>query len=230
MANSGASWPWWVFSTQATNLIAQVQPANATVAFPYAAVKPGTANADNGWICTDPGGLNAAGGFFYTTDSLMRASIQWVAAVDILGTNNATLNMGLDTVANLSNSFCFNNNVNTTSGDYMQFRKKSTDTNWQAVSGKVNGGGVTETSTDIVTGGGTMPGAGVFATFRITWDGTAGSTKVTYFVNNVQVAQHTNAINGALSMRFAFGGKCTAASAGPTVYMGGVKAFITDAQ
>jgi hypothetical protein len=222
-ANSASvAWPWWVFSSVATGLSAQTVAANGTVTFPHAQVKPGTANTHNGWIATAPYGAAGSGAFFYTNNTLMRAAFEWTPTIDIVGANNVTFNMGLDDAANTST--CFANNAAV--GSYFQFRKKSTDTNWQCVTGTSGG---SETTTDIVTGGGTMPGASVWVPFRITWDGTTGSQKVTYFVNGVQVAQHTTNIPANTAMRFAFGGTDTGAAAA-IMYMGCVRAALLNVQ
>lgn len=212
-----ASPPWATAGNNIANLVAENIGAGQgasfgiSSAFPGAVMRPGTANSNNGWLQLGYAGTTSGTtpGMFYMGNTNVAMNMQWRGCLSVVGANLVTFNMGFDDALDGIGTYMFHNNANPSSS--FQFRKKSTDTHYFAVTGAVGGA---ETSTDT----GITPVAGVCNTFRISYAVIAGVKTVFYYIDGNLVATHTtNMPLATAQMIFGFGGTCTGAASNTTL-------------
>lgn len=191
--------PWRVLST--------IDDGNGFVATsptpsPCIQISPGHVSTDNLWIVTgevDPGDatrvLTNTGGFFDSsyTSAVISPSLEWRAAMSVIGANNTKWQMGWTDAVSTANAYQSN---------AAYFRKASADTNWQAVT---HAGGV-----DTVVDTGVPPTAFGWQQFRIEWDFT-GTPTVRFYINGNLVATNTTHVPSMYG-RIGFGAERSGAS------------------
>lgn len=209
--------PWHVVSVAAdASSKVETSKVNGNDNSTGARIFPGANNGNDIWLITgvDNGGPAYAysGAFFDSGTSVnwqYQSQLRWRAALQTAVGNNATYYMGWTDSSETNKAF--KNNVAT--GSFAAFRKASAQTSWDCVTA--------DGSAETVTSSGVVVGDGERHVFEIVFDTDVGGPTVAFYIDGVLKAVHSTHLP-ALGLRLGFGGKATAASANPYLFIGPV--------